>query len=205
MEQKYYLGVDVGSISTNLVLIDEKNEVVAGVYIRTEGRPIQAVKDGLKKIKVEIPEIKTEQIGGVGTTGSARQLSGIMVGADIIKDEITAHAVATIELVGHDVQTIFEIGGQDSKIIILREGIPIDFAMNTVCAAGTGSFIDNIATRINIDIVRCSPKVISCMLFRWDYRWRMYSPGCVIRLCGTTSTTSGKAKRSSNRWYSRAE
>lgn len=157
MEQKYYLGVDVGSISTNLVLIDEKNEVVAGIYIRTEGRPIQAVKEGLKKIKEESPDIKTEQIGGVGTTGSARQLSGIMVGADIIKDEITAHAVATIELVGTDVQTIFEIGGQDSKIIILREGIPVDFAMNTVCAAGTGSFIDNIAKRINIDISEFGP------------------------------------------------
>ncbi len=157
MAQKYYLGVDVGSISTNLVLINEADEVVAGVYLRTEGRPIQAVKDGLKKIKEELPGARTEQIGGVGATGSARQLSGIMVGADIIKDEITAHAVATIELIGPDVLTIFEIGGQDSKMIILREGIPVDFAMNTVCAAGTGSFIDNIATRIKIDISEFGP------------------------------------------------
>ncbi len=157
MDRRYFLGIDVGSISTNLVLIDENSEVVEGVYLRTEGRPIIAVKDGLKRIIDAVPGLKSLDIAGVGTTGSARQLSGIMVRADIIKDEITAHAVATIELVGKDVCTIFEIGGQDSKIIILAEGIPVDFAMNTVCAAGTGSFLDNIAKRINIDISEFGP------------------------------------------------
>jgi len=157
MGPKYFLGIDVGSISTNLVLIDVDDRVVEGVYLRTEGRPIQAVKEGLRQIREAVPGIKSEQVGGAGTTGSARQLSGIMVNADIIKDEITAHAVATIELVGDEVHTIFEIGGQDSKIIILREGIPVDFAMNTVCAAGTGSFLDNIAKRINIDISEFGP------------------------------------------------
>jgi predicted CoA-substrate-specific enzyme activase len=157
MNGKYFLGIDVGSISTNLVLLDADDNVVEGIYLRTEGRPIQAVKQGLTQIKEAVPDVHSEDIGGVGTTGSARQLSGIMVNADIIKDEITAHAVATIELIGPDVHTIFEIGGQDSKIIILREGVPVDFAMNTVCAAGTGSFLDNIAKRINIDISEFGP------------------------------------------------
>ena len=157
IDSKCYLGIDVGSISTNLVLLNDEDEVVAGVYIRTEGRPINAVKEGLTRLIECAPEIETEDIGGVGTTGSARQLSGIMVGADIIKDEITAHAVATIETVGQEVQTILEIGGQDSKLIILRDGIPIDFAMNSVCAAGTGSMLDSIAKRVNIDIAEFGP------------------------------------------------
>ena len=86
-----------------------------------------------------------------GTTGSGRNLAGALVGADIIKNEITAHAVAaSINVPG--VQTILEIGGQDSKIIILRDGIVTDFAMNTVCAAGTGSFLDHQAQRLNVPI-----------------------------------------------------
>ena len=87
---QYFLGIDVGSISTNLVLITPDDKVVDGVYLRTEGRPIQAVKDGLSKLKDAVPGIKSEDIGGVGTTGSGRQLSGIMVNADIIKDRFQA-------------------------------------------------------------------------------------------------------------------
>jgi predicted CoA-substrate-specific enzyme activase len=87
----------------------------------------------------------------VGTTGSGRQIAGIMVGADAVKNEITAHGIAALKC-SPDVRTIFEIGGQDSKIIIVRDGIVIDFAMNTVCAAGTGSFLDRQASRLNIPI-----------------------------------------------------
>lgn len=146
---KLYLGVDVGSVSTNLVLIDENCEVVQWIYLRTRGRPIEAVQKGLLELKGLIGS--EVEIAGVGTTGSARFLSGVIVGADIVKNEITAHAVAAEKMVP-GVRTVLEIGGQDSKIIILRGGIIVDFAMNTVCAAGTGSFLDHQAERLNIPI-----------------------------------------------------
>ena len=141
-----YLGLDVGSVSTNAVLINEKSEVVKKVYIRTAGQPIEAIKKALGEINQ-----KDIKIIGVGSTGSARQLAGAIIGADVIKNEITSHAVAA-SLEHKDVNTIIEIGGQDSKIIILRDGIVVDFAMNTVCAAGTGSFLEQQASRLNIPI-----------------------------------------------------
>ncbi|MBE3579062.1 MAG: 2-hydroxyglutaryl-CoA dehydratase [Caldanaerobacter subterraneus] len=143
-----YMGIDVGSVSTNIAVIDEENNVIDYVYIRTRGQPIKAVQEALRKIKEKIGDV---EIKGVGTTGSARQLTGLMVGADIVKNEITAHAVAASSIV-KDVRTVIEIGGQDSKIIILRNGVVVDFAMNTVCAAGTGSFLDQQAYRLNIPI-----------------------------------------------------
>ena len=85
----------------------------------------------------------------MGATGSARQLAGVLAGADVIKNEISAHAVAALRILP-EARTVIEIGGQDSKIIILRDGIVVDFAMNTVCAAGTGSFLDQQAFRLNI-------------------------------------------------------
>lgn len=144
-----YLGVDVGSVSTNIVVIDEKGEVLASRYLRTSGKPIETVQKGLFSVGQEVGE--GVSIAGVGTTGSARYLISMIVGADIVKNEITAHAVAASNVV-KGVQTIIEIGGQDSKIIILRNGIVTDFAMNTVCAAGTGSFLDQQANRLCIPI-----------------------------------------------------
>lgn len=146
---KAYLGIDVGSVSTNLAVLSEAGEVLAGLYLRTQGRPIEAIQKGLKEIARLLPPKLT--IAGVGTTGSGRYLAGAMVGADVIKNEITAHAVAACMMVP-GVQTVLEIGGQDSKIIILRNGVVVDFAMNTVCAAGTGSFLDQQAARLNIPI-----------------------------------------------------
>ncbi|MGB9825715.1 MAG: acyl-CoA dehydratase activase, partial [Desulfofundulus sp.] len=146
---KAYLGIDVGSVSTNIAILSEAGEVLTGLYLRTRGRPIEAIQTGLKVTRENLkPGI---EIAGVGTTGSGRYLAGVMVGADVIKNEITAHAVAASMLVP-DVQTVLEIGGQDSKIIILRNGVVVDFAMNTVCAAGTGSFLDQQAARLNIPI-----------------------------------------------------
>ncbi len=144
-----YLGVDVGSVSTNLVLIDENGEVIAYVYRRTQGQPITAVQKGLEELQESMPQ--GVEVRAVGTTGSARYLSGVIVGADIVKNEITAHAVAA-GFVVPGVRTVLEIGGQDSKIILLRDGVVVDFAMNTVCAAGTGSFLDHQAGRLNIPI-----------------------------------------------------
>lgn len=146
---KAYLGIDVGSVSTNIILLTEQGEVITSLYLRTRGRPIEALQAGLKEASSGLPA--NLEIAGVGTTGSGRFLAGVMVGADVIKNEITAHAVAA-SLVQPDVQTVLEIGGQDSKIIILRNGVVTDFAMNTVCAAGTGSFLDQQASRLNIPI-----------------------------------------------------
>ncbi|MDA8443128.1 MAG: acyl-CoA dehydratase activase [Peptococcaceae bacterium] len=143
---KLYLGVDVGSVSTNLVLMDDFGAVNQGLYLRTQGRPLEAIQKGLAQLKLGGGEIS-----GVGTTGSARNLAAAVLGADVVKNEITAHAVAASAQVP-GVQTILEIGGQDSKIIILRDGVVSDFAMNTVCAAGTGSFLDQQAGRLNIAI-----------------------------------------------------
>ncbi|NLD48163.1 MAG: 2-hydroxyglutaryl-CoA dehydratase [Clostridiaceae bacterium] len=144
-----YLGIDVGSVSTNLVVIDENNEVIEKLYLRTSGQPINALRTGMKMISQRIG--KETSIKGVGTTGSGRQLASVIIGADIVKNEITTHAVAAQKLVP-EVRTILEIGGQDSKIIILRNGVIYDFAMNTVCAAGTGSFLDRQAARLEIQI-----------------------------------------------------
>lgn len=146
---KCYMGIDVGSVSTNITLIDESDTVLDRLYIRTEGQPIESIQSGLKDIYERIGKRIT--IEGVGTTGSGRQLAAAIVGADIVKNEITAHAIAAQKVIP-DVRTIIEIGGQDSKIILLRNQIVYDFAMNTVCAAGTGSFLDRQASRIGIAI-----------------------------------------------------
>lgn len=144
-----YLGIDVGSVSTNIVLIDEEGEVLSKLYIRTSGKPIESLRKALRMMKKQLSE--NVVIKGVGTTGSARHLANVIVGADIVKNEITAHARAAQKAVP-GVKTILEIGGQDSKIIILRNGVVYDFAMNTVCAAGTGSFLDRQAGRLEIPI-----------------------------------------------------
>lgn len=146
---RVFLGIDVGSVSTNLVLLDGNDQVIAYEYLRTRGQPIQVVQEGLKYIEPKLPAGAV--VGGVGVTGSARSLIGVAVGADVVKNEITAHAVAA-DLVVPGVQTVLEIGGQDSKLIILRHGVVVDFAMNTVCAAGTGSFLDHQAARLGIPI-----------------------------------------------------
>lgn len=142
------LGVDVGSVSTNLVLLDDRKRLVKKLYLSTAGNPINAIKKGLWILQQEIKDL---EIFAVGTTGSGRQLASILVGADIVKNEITAHATAALEFYP-DAQTILEIGGQDSKIIIIRNKTVVDFAMNTVCAAGTGSFLDRQAQRLGIPI-----------------------------------------------------
>jgi len=146
---KAYLGVDVGSVSTNLVVMGENEEIIESLYIRTLGQPVKAVQSGLKILGEKMG--REVVITGAGATGSARNLTGVLVGADVVKNEITTHAIAVSRLVP-GAQTIIEIGGQDSKIIIMRDGVVTDFAMNTVCAAGTGSFLDQQAVRLNIPI-----------------------------------------------------
>lgn len=144
-----YLGIDVGSVSTNLVVIDQEDNIIEKLYLRTSGQPIAAISIGMKKLSEKF--YRKINIHGVGATGSGRQLAGVIVGADVIKNEITAHAVAAQKKIP-GVKTIIEIGGQDSKIIILKNDVVNDFAMNTVCAAGTGSFLDRQASRLGIPI-----------------------------------------------------
>jgi predicted CoA-substrate-specific enzyme activase len=144
-----YLGVDVGSVSTNVVVIDKNMRVLSKRYLPTAGRPIEAVKLGLAEVGAEIgPWVK---ILGAGTTGSGRYLTGDMIGADVIRNEITAQATAAAAI-DPLVDTIFEIGGQDSKFISLRDGAVVDFEMNKACAAGTGSFLEEQAERLGIRI-----------------------------------------------------
>jgi len=149
-----YLGIDVGSVTLKFVLMDNDQRVLSQVFLRNQGSPIDSVKLGMAEMRSQIeknPELQEYAIRACGTTGSARYLTKAVVGGDLAKTEIIAHAVATQSLYP-DVRTILEIGGQDSKIIILRDGIIVDFAMNSVCAAGTGSFLDHQATRLNIPI-----------------------------------------------------
>jgi predicted CoA-substrate-specific enzyme activase len=144
-----YIGIDVGSVTTKFAVVDKDGELISHIYLLTQGKPVQMVQQGLTQIKQQLP--KEVDICGVATTGSARYLAGVIVGADLVKNEITSHAVATLRYIP-EVQTIIEIGGQDSKIIIIRDGIVTDFGMNTVCAAGTGSFLDHQALRLDMSI-----------------------------------------------------
>jgi predicted CoA-substrate-specific enzyme activase len=144
-----YLGVDIGSISTKGVIIDNDNNIITSAYIWTEGNPTNAVKKLIKILKNNLSHDYV--LKGIGTTGSARKLIGLMLKANIVKNEITAHAVGTLTF-HPDVRTILEIGGQDSKIILIRDGIITNYAMNTLCAAGTGSFLSSQAKRLGIEV-----------------------------------------------------
>ena len=147
---KVYLGIDVGSISTNVVAVDAAGGgLVAKEYLMTAGRPLEAVKSGLKRLESKLDEAAV--VLGVGATGSGRYMVGDFVGADVVRNEITAQARAAVEI-DPEVDTIFEIGGQDSKYISLRDGRVVDFEMNKVCAAGTGSFLEEQAERLGLDI-----------------------------------------------------
>lgn len=147
---KGYLGVDIGSISTKAVVIDKNRKIHASSYIWTEANPIQAVKRLLGNLEEQLKG-KSVEIVASGTTGSARELIGTILNASIIKNEITAHAIGTL-CYHPDVRTILEIGGQDSKIIILDDGVVVDYAMNTLCAAGTGAFLQAQARRLGIPV-----------------------------------------------------
>ena len=154
---KLYLGIDVGSVSTNIVFLNSRGELVKKLYLRSRGNPVGSVQQGLAQC---LHELRDCEIAGVGATGSGRQLIGRLLGADVIKNEITAHAIACLNL-EPSVQTIFEIGGQDSKLILIRGGVVSDFAMNTVCAAGTGSFLDQQAARLNMEIGELGERAVT--------------------------------------------
>jgi predicted CoA-substrate-specific enzyme activase len=150
-----YLGIDIGSVSTNLTLIDDEGLVIKEIYLRTQARPIEVVHGGLQEIEREVGD--RVRIRGVGTTGSGRELIGELIGADMIIDEITAHKTGASfigdRMINKRVDTIFEIGGQDAKFISISDGIVVDFTMNEACAAGTGSFLEEQAEKLDVSIV----------------------------------------------------
>ncbi|HEY5192204.1 MAG TPA: acyl-CoA dehydratase activase-related protein, partial [Candidatus Deferrimicrobium sp.] len=149
-----FLGIDIGSVSTNFAVTDWDGNLLKEIYVGTQGRPVQVVTDGLQALREEFGD--TISIRGVGTTGSGRELIGELVGADTVQDEITAHKTGSTfiskRFFDASVDTIFEIGGQDSKFIGLENGVVTDFAMNDACAAGTGSFLEEQAERLGIRI-----------------------------------------------------
>lgn len=144
----YWLGVDIGSISTDLVLIDKYSNVIESLYLKTGSRPVDAVKEGLS---IFGERYESKDIKGTGFTGSGRALGAAVAGGDVVKNEITAHGRAVAET-DPTIRTVIEIGGQDSKLIIMEDGFVTDFAMNTICAAGTGSFLDRQAGRMGISV-----------------------------------------------------
>ena len=154
---KCALGIDIGSTSTDLVIIGEHNELVDYQYLRTAGNPEAAVRKGLASIKERFGELVFQ---AVGVTGSGRERVGRMLGADAIRDEITAQAAGAAHCVP-EVNTVFEIGGQDSKYIQIEDGRVVDFQMNKICAAGTGSFVEEQAARMGIPINEFGPLALT--------------------------------------------
>jgi len=149
-----FMGIDIGSVSTNVVAVNRDGDVIHEIYVRTLGRPIEVVTESL----AEIDRLWGSRLNvlGVGTTGSGRELIGELVGADTVNDEITAHKTGAVfigrKMLGCTPDTIFEIGGQDSKFISLQDGVVVDFTMNDACAAGTGSFLEERAEELDIAI-----------------------------------------------------
>jgi len=161
-----YVGVDVGSITTKVVVIDEAGAVLARRYLQTRGRPLEVVRQALFEVGAEVAERVT--VMGVGATGSGRHLTADFVGGDVVRSEITAQARAALAI-DPQVDTIFEIGGQDSKFIRLQDGAVVNFAMNSACAAGTGSFLEEQADRLQISIED-------------DFSWRAFCSDCPAAL-----------------------
>lgn len=153
-----FIGIDVGSTSTKAILLSKNKQVLAGFYTRTAGQPVTAVRSILEAVQniIDTKNIKLK-ILGAGTTGSGRKFIGKIIGADIIPDEISAHARAAIEL-DKDVDTIIEIGGQDAKFTTLSNGNVTFSVMNNVCAAGTGSFIEEQAKKLGVELSEYSER-----------------------------------------------
>jgi len=182
-----FLGLDVGSTSTKLAALDTDGEVLADIYGRTGGEPIVAARRVLDALFALADEKGIElKVEGFATTGSGRRLVGMVFGADVILNEITAHARGAAAAAGGEVETIFEIGGQDAKYIRLHEGRVRDANMNFVCSAGTGSFVEEQARKLGIPLddvgaatEGVSPPVTSdrCTVFMEQDMVRLLSDG----------------------------
>ncbi len=139
---KYYLGIDVGSVSVKFALL-RGDELVGKAYLKNEGL-IATVQAGLK----QLPKVK---ISGVGVTGSGKEFVKALVGADYTNTEIMAHVVACLKEYP-DAKTILDIGGEDSKLMLVKDALLAGFQMNRDCGGGTGSMIETIAARLGVKI-----------------------------------------------------
>ncbi len=157
----------MGSLTTKIALIDRAGGLIYSSYRRNEEGPIEAVRQAFTGVQ-DFPALPA----AAGTTGSGRHLAAVMIGADTVVNEITAHALAA-RTVEPEVRTVIDIGGQDSKIIYLKDGVSVGFNMNTVCAAGTGSFLDHQASRLNIPIEEFG-----------DHALRAANPVAIAGRCG---------------------
>ena len=153
-DQKKYVGIDIGSVSVKVVLINEDKEVLESHYVRSHGQPLDTVLIVLKEI---FNRIEIDDIAGIAATGSGGKLLADIIGISFI-NEIVAQSTAT-SVLHPEVRTVIEIGGEDSKLIMLEpdetggNSLKVsDFSMNTMCAAGTGSFLDQQSTRIGVSI-----------------------------------------------------
>jgi predicted CoA-substrate-specific enzyme activase len=147
---RVFLGIDIGSTTTKYALVTEDRQIIDKHYVHTQGKPIEVTQKLLKRISDRLGE--RVEVLGVATTGSGRNVVGDFLNSDLIIDEITAHARGAVQI-DRAIDTIFEIGGQDSKYISITNANPLDFDMNKVCAAGTGSFLHELANKHGINIV----------------------------------------------------
>lgn len=147
---KAFLGVDVGSVSTDFCLLSPAGELLLGIYLPTKGDPIRVLAEGLSLLQERVGD--RMEVLGVGTTGSGRHLAGRLLGADVIKNEITCQVLGARHALP-EVDTILEIGGQDSKFVSVDHGHIADFVMNKICAAGTGSFLEEQAESLGVKII----------------------------------------------------
>lgn len=147
--QEGFVGIDLGSVSTDFVVLDPSGELLSAVYLPTRGQPVEVLREGLVALKERF--VGGLEVRGCGVTGSGRHLAAKLVGGDVVKNEITCQLLGTRCYCG-DVDTVLEIGGQDSKFISVRNGQLADFVMNKICAAGTGSFLEEQAQQLGLDI-----------------------------------------------------
>jgi predicted CoA-substrate-specific enzyme activase len=147
-----FMGFDIGSTTTKMVLLTPQVEVIYKRYIPTEGQPVVAIRKCMRHL-MSVLDVSRVNVLAIGTTGSGREVANLFVGADDVVNEVTAHARGTTHF-NPSVETIFELGGQDAKYTSLADGFVVDFRMNKVCAAGTGSFLEETANKLGINISR---------------------------------------------------
>ena len=141
---KTYIGLDVGSVSVKLAQIDANETLIDSIYLRNHGL-LETVREAMEIM------INPSDIAGIGVTGSGRRFVGMFVGADLVKSEVLAHTVGTLSLYPQ-VRTLMDIGGEDSKLMTLKNGVLENFRLNSICSAGTGSFLESIASRMGLPI-----------------------------------------------------
>lgn len=146
-----YLGLDAGSISINTVVVDDDGVAICTDYTLTEGDLVRNIKKALGKVSARLP--RNVRIAGAGVTGSGHEIARAILDADIYETELDAHAAAAMHLVP-EVRVIFDIGGQDSKVMYIEDGVLVDAVMNRKCGAGTGAFLDAQAARLGVPVER---------------------------------------------------